>query len=81
MTTEPQICGSKVGKHEFGGMAPTHERPFPRDVVIINIWAIILWPLALEATLECMIIKVLKLRRGQRTLGNRKVKGFSCIRT
>lgn len=60
-------------------MASTQEKPFTRDIVIMDIWAMILWTLNLEPALESIIIKVLKLRRRQRTLGNRKVKGLSSI--
>lgn len=60
--------------------APTHEGPFARDVVIRNIWAIIQWTLTLISTLTSVIIKVLKLKRGQRSLGKRKLKGLSSTR-
>lgn len=54
---------------------PTHEAPFTTDIVIINICAVILWTLTLELTVE-----TINLRRGQRTLGNRKLKGLSSTR-
>lgn len=62
-------------------MASTHEELFIRDTVSITIWAIILWTLRLEPTLENSIITVLKVRRGQRTLRNRKLKRSSKTRS
>lgn len=55
--------GSNLRKHEFGGTGPireiatTQEGPFTRDVVMINIWIIVLWALILGPILEGVIIK------------------------
>lgn len=38
-------------------IATTQEGPFTRDVVMINIWIIVLWALILGPTLEGVIIK------------------------
>lgn len=61
-------------------MVPTYGGPFARDVVIINTWAIILWTLTLISALSSVIIKVLKLKRGQTSLGKRNLKGLSNTR-
>lgn len=58
---------------EFGGTTPTREGPFTRDIVIINISAVILWTLTLEPTLQSIINNLsIKTRKRAEDFGKQK---------